>query len=98
MRIIQPAGGTRAFPWRLIGWGLAAALLCVPLIAMQVTREVKWQPGDFLVAAALLGAAGGLVELAILTTRRRAARMAAVAAIAAGLLLVWAELAVGLLD
>lgn len=71
-------------------------LLLVPAIAMQFTDEVAWGPGDFVVAAVLLFAAGAAIVLARRRIARPAPRMAAVAAIALGAAVVGAELAVGL--
>jgi hypothetical protein len=86
-------GGSR---WRVAGWGLAALILLLPAVAMLVTGEVAWGPGDFLAAAILLGGAGLSLELVVRVTRPGAARWAAGAAVLAALLLVWAELAVGI--
>lgn len=73
-----------------------ATLLLVPLVAMGLSPEVRWGPGDFAVAALLLFTAGSLVAL----LRRRAPpgwpRRAAVAGVLLLLALIWAELAVGL--
>lgn len=81
----------------LLSVALATALLLlVPLVAMRFTREVSWGAGDFLVAGALLFAAGTATVAALSRFKRFAPRVAAVAAIAAGLVVVWAELAVGL--
>lgn len=82
--------------WRLAMWGGAAALLLLPLLAMQFTREVNWSAGDFLAFGALLAAACGSFELATRFARSRAARIAAALLIAAIFLLVWVELAVGI--
>lgn len=68
--------------------------LLVPLLAMQVTDEVRWGVGDFLAMAVLLLGFGG----AGLLLRRRVGRSWGIAvAVAAltGFLWVWAELAVG---
>ena len=82
---------------RLLGVALATALLLlVPAIAMQFTSEVAWGPGDFVVAAVLLFGAGALAVLALSRVQGRVRRAAVVGAIAGGLALVWAELAVGL--
>jgi len=50
---------------RLIGWGVAAALLILPLIAMQFTRDVNWTTSDFIVWGIMLATVGGLFELAV---------------------------------
>ena len=70
-------------------------VLLVPLIAMQFTREVAWGAGDFLVAGVLLFSAGMGMILGARRMRTTAAKVAVVAGIGAALLLVWAELAVG---
>lgn len=70
-------------------------LLLVPLVAMQFTGEVDWGVEDFVAAAVLLFTAGAAIVLALRTIEGRGKRVAAVAAIALALLLVWAELAVG---
>jgi len=76
-------------------WGAAALLLLIPLIAMQFTDEVAWDGADFAISGAMLVAACGAFELAVRTTDRPAYRAAAGLAIAAGFLLLWAQLAVG---
>ncbi len=73
-----------------------AAMLMVPLVAMQFTREVNWTAGDFVAAAVLLAGMGMLVEVAAARLCTRRARLTAVAVIALGFALVWAELAVGI--
>jgi hypothetical protein len=78
--------------------GLVAALiLSVPLVAMQVTDEVVWSRFDFVVAGTILVGTGLLLELAARTARNHSYRAAAVVAIAAAFLLVWLNLAVGII-
>jgi hypothetical protein len=89
---VMRGGGSR---WRVAGWGLAGAVLLVPVLGMLLTGEMGWGPGDFLVAALLLGATGLAIEGVVRMVRPGAPRVAAAAAVVAGLLLVWAELAVG---
>ena len=73
------------------------AILLVPAVAMRFTHEVNWGPGDFLVGGALLAGTG----LAYVLTKRRIAgrpgRLLLGGLLALGLLLVWAELAVGVI-
>lgn len=83
-------------PWRLVLWGTLAAPLLFSAVAMQFTAEVNWGPGDFVLAAALLGLTGLGLELAARARLSRAGRIAAGGAILALLLVIWAELAVGL--
>jgi hypothetical protein len=83
----------------VLGVAVATALLLlVPAVAMQFTAEVSWGPGDFIVAAILLFGAGAAAVLAHRHVQGRGRRRALLVAIAVGLALVWAELAVGLFD
>jgi hypothetical protein len=88
----------RAHDTRLAGILLAAtALLLVPLVAMQFTDEVNWDLADFIVAGVLLFGTGLTYELAARTARPRAYRVAVGLALGAALVLVWVNLAVGLI-
>ncbi|MBJ6111029.1 hypothetical protein JAO73_18545 [Hymenobacter sp. BT523] len=73
-----------------------AALLLVPFVAMRFSAEVQWTWSDFVVAGGLLFGAGSLFVLVARQANSTAYRLAAAVAVAAGLLLVWANLAVGL--
>jgi hypothetical protein len=83
--------------WRLAGWGTAATVLLLPLIAMQFTDEVNWSLADFIVAGTLIGSVGLTYELAVRRTGNGAYRAAVAVALAAALLLVWLNLAVGII-
>lgn len=83
--------------WRLFGWGAAAGLLALPLVAMQFTREVNWDGFDFLVAAILIGGVGLGLELAVRATRNSGYRVAAALALLTGFLVTWSNLAVGII-
>ena len=81
---------------RLIGIVLAVAvLLLVPFTAMQFTEEVKWTLFDFVVAGVLLLGTALLCELIIRKVKSTRRRVIACVVILIMLLLVWAELAVG---
>ena len=82
--------------WRLGFWGLAALVLVLPLVAMQVTDQVSWGPGDFLVAALLLAGTGLGLELAMRLFREPIQRWLAAGGVAFVGALIWAELAVGI--
>lgn len=82
---------------RLFGWGSAAVLLMLPLVAMQFTGEVDWSLTDFLVMGALLGTCGLVLELATRRSENLSYRFAATVAVGASFLLVWVNLAVGFL-
>lgn len=83
--------------WRIVGWGIAVALLLMPLIATQFTTEVNWTVGDFAFAATMFAAVGGTLELTVRKTRSRAYRAGVVVALAAAFLLIWINGAVGII-
>jgi len=74
-----------------------AVLLLLPLVAMQFTDGVTWGPADFVVAGVLLFGSGLTYEL--IAGRRGSVvyRFAVGLAVAAALLLVWVNLAVGII-
>ena len=72
-------------------------LLLVPLVAMQFTDEVRWNLADFVVAGALLFGAGATYHLLAARTDNLAYRAAVGVAVGVTLMLVWANLAVGLI-
>lgn len=69
-------------------------ILLVPLVAMLFTDEVQWDAFDFVVMGALLLGTGLVYELVTSRMNVRYRSVIAVVLVAA-LLLVWAELAVG---
>ena len=74
---------------------VTVCLLLIPLTAMQFTTEVRWGPGDFLVAGCLLLITGIGIVLVARHVTRPAHRAALIGTLVAALGLVWAELAVG---
>ena len=72
-------------------------LLLLPLVAMQFTNEVNWDETDFIVFGAMLAAACGTYELAARMTGNTAYRAAVSVAVAAAFLLIWINLAVGII-
>ena len=78
----------------VLGVGL---LLLAPLIGMQFSGEVKWGPFDFVIAAVLLLGTGLACEFVLRKVTGFGYRLAICAAILFALLVVWAELAVGLI-
>ena len=74
-----------------------AILLLVPLVAMKFTDEVNWTGMDFAVAGALLFGAGCAFVSLARRTGDIASRLAAVTAVLAGLMLIWVNLAVGII-
>lgn len=89
--------GRRSSNWRIAGWGTAAGLLLAPLIAMQFTREVAWTGSDFVFAAVMIGLTGLMLEFAVRVSGSTAGRAAFGIAIAATFLLIWINLAVGII-
>ncbi len=83
--------------WRVAMWGGAAALLLLPLVAMQLTSEVNWDESDFIVMGAMLVAACGTFEMAARASGSIAYRVAAGIAVVATFLLIWINLAVGII-
>jgi hypothetical protein len=72
-------------------------ILMVPLIAMQFTSEVAWSPFDFIVAGGLLFGAGLAYEVISRRVGSIVYRSAVGISVAAALLLVWVNLAVGII-
>jgi hypothetical protein len=93
----EKSGARRGSRWRLAGWGAAALLLLLPFVAMRFTREVTWTAFDFAVLGALLAGVGLGFELAVRRTGNIACRIAAGLALAAALLLVLINGAVGII-
>ena len=86
-----------SIPWRIIGWGGAAALLALPAVAMRVTDEVAWTASDFAAMGAMLLLAGLALEGMVRASRSWPYRLGAAVTVLAGLGLVWVNLAVGFL-
>ena len=93
----EEGGGRRGSRWRMAIWGTAALVLLLPLVAMQFTDEVNWTETDFGVMGAMLAAACGTYELAARMTGNRAYRAAVGVALVAAFILVWMNLAVGII-
>ena len=74
-----------------------ALILMVPLVAMLFTDEVAWGVMDFVAAAVLLIGSGLTFDLIARRSRHFAYRIGVGVAVATGLLLVWINLAVGII-
>ncbi|MBC9033990.1 hypothetical protein IAG41_16490 [Sphingomonas sp. JC676] len=90
-------GAAHGDRWRVAIWGLAALMLLTPLVAMQFTREVTWDAADFIVFGTMLVVACGTYELAARATGSGTYRAAVGIAVATAFLLVWINLAVGII-
>ena len=71
-------------------------LLFIPLIAMQFTDEVNWTLFEFVVAGGLLLGTSLMCELVIRKVNKIKYRIAICIALLIVLLLIWADLAVGI--
>lgn len=93
----ENAGKRLERPLRMAAWAGASLLFLLPVLAEQFREEMDWSMGDFVVWAAMLLAACGAFELAMRLSGNWAYRAAAAVAIGAGFLLVWINLAVGII-
>lgn len=89
--------GSPINPWRLAGWGVIAGLMVLPAIAMQFTSEVDWTVGDFVLAFVMLGGVGLALEMAVRASGSWCYRGGSAVALGAGLLMLWANAAVGII-
>ncbi|MFC0679386.1 hypothetical protein ACFFGH_16240 [Lysobacter korlensis] len=83
--------------WGKVIWGGAVLLLMLPAVAMQFTNEVNWDETDFIVVGMLLAAACGIYELGARLSRNTWYRAAFGVAIVTAFMLVWLNLAVGVI-
>lgn len=83
--------------WRTGRWSAAAALLCVPAIAMRYTSEVDWTASDFVVMGTLFAAILGAYEFLASRAPGFAYRAASVVATLGLFLLIWMNMAVGVI-
>lgn len=74
-----------------------ALLLMIPLLAMQFGDQVNWSPLDFVAMGLLLCGTGFAYELVATKGGSTAYRVGVGIACAAGLFLIWVNLAVGLI-
>jgi len=79
-------------PWRIVGWGAAAVLLALPLVA-----DAPWTASDYAFAAVMFGIVGAFLEFAVRLSRNPWYRLGALVAVAASFLLVWINGAVGII-
>ncbi|RYU79318.1 hypothetical protein [Hymenobacter persicinus] len=85
------------FPQSILRVALATGLLLlIPLLAQQFVPGMHWSPGDFAAAGLLLFGAGLVAAFVWRQGNSLTYRLGAALAAGAGLLLVWANLAVGL--
>ena len=88
----KPGLGTSLLAVALV----TAAILMIPLVAMQFTAEVNWTGVDFLAAGTLLALTGLVLTFALRKIRTTKNRLIAAGLIGLGFLYCWAEMAVGI--
>ncbi|MNK33684.1 hypothetical protein D3C87_521770 [compost metagenome] len=71
-------------------------LLSIPLVAMQFTKEVNWTLSDFLIMGILLFATVFTIDFVLKKVKTFKSRLILVFGILALLILIWAEMAVGI--
>ncbi len=76
---------------------ITAAFLTVPFVAMRFSDEVNWSPFDFIVAGTLVFGTGLAFEVIVKRMRGNTYRLAVGLALATGFLLIWVNLAVGII-
>lgn len=77
---------------------VAALILSIPLVAMQFTNEVNWSAFDFAVAGILLFVSAFGINVILNSVRINSMRFLCVALLVITLILIWAELAVGIFN
>lgn len=72
-------------------------VLLIPFIGMIFTKEVNWGPGDFIIGYLLLSALVTGIVLSLKNIKTRRFKVLAILATCITFLLIWAELAVGII-
>jgi hypothetical protein len=76
---------------------VTAVISFIPLMAMQFTNEVDWSAGDFVIMGILVFTTGFSYVLLIRSSSNIIYRAAVALAVGSTFLLIWANLAVGLI-
>ena len=77
-------------------YSLPIFILMIPLVAMQFTKEVNWTLSDFLIMGILLFATVFTIDFVLKKVKTFKSRLILVFGILALLILIWAEMAVGI--
>ncbi|WP_026915329.1 hypothetical protein [Christiangramia portivictoriae] len=80
----------------LIILAIVGAILLIPFIGSQVSTELNWSSSDFVIMGTLLFLTGLAINFALSRLKTFRSRLIACAVIIFVLLIVWAELAVGI--
>jgi hypothetical protein len=75
---------------------ISLTILVIPLVAMQFTDEVNWTLGDFMMAALLLGTTAILSDLVLRKINNKMFRITILVLVLLCLIIIWAQLAVGI--
>lgn len=75
---------------------VAELVLLLPLIAMFFTEEVDWKLPDFILVGILLAGIGVAYQLIVTGIKKNVKQTVLGFALAAAMLLIWVELAVGI--
>jgi hypothetical protein len=75
---------------------ISLTILVIPLLAMQFTDEVNWTLGDFMMAALLLGTTAILSDLVLRKINNKMFRITILVLVLLCLIIIWAQLAVGI--
>lgn len=77
-------------------FGAAGILLMIPFIAMQFTKEVNWPGSDFVIGGVLLFGTAFICEMVLRNVKTLKSRVILCLTVLASLVVVWAEMAVGI--
>ena len=77
-------------------YSLPFAILSIPFIAMQFTKEVNWTLSDFVIICGMLFATVFAIDLVLKKFKTLKSRLVIVSVIVLLLMIVWAEMAVGI--
>jgi hypothetical protein len=81
---------------RAVVWGGAALAFLAPVIA-RLTLDIPWTAFDFILWGAMLLVAAGVCEISLRLSGRLAYRAGVIVAAGTGFLIVWSNLAVGII-
>ena len=77
-------------------YAIASAIFAIPLIGMQFTNEINWSGFDFLIAGVLLIITAFGINTILNNVKLDSKRFLYIAIVLIVLILIWAELAVGI--
>lgn len=90
------SSASKSARWRPILWGGAVLILLAPAVAMQLTPEMNWGPGDFAIFGGMLLGLCLCIEGTMRFVAYPPLRLAIGLTAASAFMLIWAHLAVGI--